>query len=408
MRSVHRLLPPLLLLAALAPLLVARRADPLPLYAARQGLPCRTCHFDPNGGGPRNDFGFAFAKNRHSLVPDTSAAWKDLDLTNRVGERMPLYFGLNQRFMLFANATTKRDSLDRLGFFNMENALTVSFQPHPRLTLVYSRDGFDDGATTQDAFGLIGGLPFDGYLKAGRFRTPFGLRMDDHTVATRSAFLDFQGGQTFLPYDPRHPDEGLEVGGTRGAFFGRAALTNGGSQVFGPEPFADAVTTKLGYAAGAGQVAASYYGDYLKGGNGAYKRATRWTTYGLTHWRRLALLGEVGAGTDAQVSGARRNLLAGWAEADYAFDRDINLRVRYDRFQGDRDGTTLTRPDGSRVSRRDLATWQRVSLEGEFVPVPFAELRWALRWIDPRATADALGHPLEAERQAFVQFHFSY
>jgi hypothetical protein len=408
MRLPVRILPILALLVSLTPLFQARRSDALPLYAARQGLMCQSCHFDPNGGGPRNDFGFAFARNRHSLAAETAGAWKDLDLTNRVSDRLPLYVGLDQRFMVLANTTAKTDSLDRLVFFNMENALYMAFQPHSRLTLVYSRDGFDDGSTTQDAFGLVGGFPANGYLKAGRFRTPFGVRMDDHTVATRNSFLDFQTGRSFLPYDPRHPDMGVEMGGEHGSFFGRAAFTNGASSLLGAEPFAEAFTLKLGHNSAHGQGAVSFYDDYLKAGEGPFRRATRWDAYALTHWGPLVLIGDLAAGTDALRLEGKRNVLAAFAEADYALSRGVNLRVRYDLFQGDRDGTLLQRPDGSTVSRRDLATYQRCALEGEFVPVPFAELRWTLRLIDPRATADAFGRPLETEKQAFLQFHFSY
>src|SRR5690349_12595451 len=104
MRHWLRAFPFLVVAVSLAALAIApRRATTVPLYAARQGLMCQSCHFDPNGGGPRNEFGFAFAKNRHSLEADTSGEWKDLDLTNRVGDKLPLYFGGNQRFMLISN-----------------------------------------------------------------------------------------------------------------------------------------------------------------------------------------------------------------------------------------------------------------------------------------------------------------
>ncbi len=407
MRPAYRILPVLVLLAALAPLLRARRAETLPLYAARTGLMCQTCHFDPNGGGPRNEFGFAFAKNRHTIEPDTTAAWKDLDLTNRVSDRLPLYVGLNQRFMLLGNKMVTK-SLDRLAFFNMENAIYMTFQPHPRLTLSYSRDGFDGGSITQDAFALITGFPMDAYVKAGRFRTPFGLRMDDHTVATRNSFLDFETAQSFLPYDPRFPDMGVEVGADHGPLFGRVALTNGASDVFGSEPNADAVTGKLGLNGRFGQMAASFYDDYLKNGQGPFRRATRWGVYGLTHVRRLVLLGEAAAGTDKEVAGGSKNLLAAYAEADYAFNRVVNLRVRYDVFQGDRSDALVVRPDSSEVSLRDLNTYQRVALEGEFMLVPFAELRWAVRQIVPTASADAQGNALNNETQGFLQLHLSY
>src|SRR5438094_604605 len=191
MSRLVRALPAVMLIASLASLFLARHGETVPLYAARTGNMCQTCHFDPNGGGPRNDYGFAFARNRHSLdaEADSTNPWANLQLTNKIGETMPVYLGLNQRFMLLANNTSAIEGLDRLGFFNMENALHVVFQPHSKLTLVYSRDAFSQrqgpgsgSVQNADAFAILGGLPLNGYIKAGRFRVPFGLRMDDHTV----------------------------------------------------------------------------------------------------------------------------------------------------------------------------------------------------------------------------------
>jgi chromosome segregation protein len=51
MRRVLHLIPVLLLVCSLASLFGARQAETVPLFAARQGLMCGTCHFDPNGGG---------------------------------------------------------------------------------------------------------------------------------------------------------------------------------------------------------------------------------------------------------------------------------------------------------------------------------------------------------------------
>jgi hypothetical protein len=409
-RPVRALIPILFAvsLVSLVAVLTVRRAEPVPLYAARTGLMCASCHFDPNGGGPRNEFGFNFAKQRHDLTPeDSTSQWGRLALVNRVGDSFPLYFGVNQRFMALANTTVKSDSLDRAGFYSMETALYVTFQPHPRLTLVYSRDGFESGSMTQDAFGMISGFGWNGYLKAGRFRTPFGLRLDDHTVATRNSFLDFQSPPLepgFLPYDPRFPDEGLEYGVTKGDWFGRASLTNGRSNALGGSggPFAAAWTGKLGYNRSAFQVAGSFYDDYYKSGLSlyGYKRTTRWGAYGLTHWKKLAFLGELDAGTDEVPSGVKVNKWAGFVETDYAPVRWTNFRLRYDALSLANLGDPVIRDQGQ---------YQRWSLEGEFVPVPFAEIRWALRYIDPKLGTDPnTGESIPNERQAFVQFHFSY
>jgi len=408
MRRVVRAVPVLLVLASAVTLLWPRGADTVPLYAARNGLNCQTCHFDPNGGGPRNDFGFAFARNRHEIVPEPEGSpWTDLELTNKVGETMPVYFGVNQRFMALTRNTKSVEGVDQLGFFNMENALHVAFQPHPKLTLVYTTDAFDGGgqarAESKDAWGMIGGLPLDGYLKAGRFRTPFGLRFDDHTVATRNGYLDFGTMARFLPYDPRDPDDGVELGGTYGPVVGRFAFTNGGANVLFGER-AETKTVKLIYNMPSYQGGVSFY-DALdsRAFPTQLKRATRWGYYGMTHWGPLAAIAEIGAGTDetaptapGTVTGPKTNLLAWMAELDYAPVRWINARVRYDRLVTDRSTDSAV---------RDAHTHSRYALEAEYVPVPFAELRATVRRIDHEDN-DAYG--FEDETQGYLQFHFSY
>ena len=404
MRRLLRAAPFVLFAAALVSLVLPRRAQTVPLYAARTGLMCQSCHFDPNGGGPRNEFGFNYAKNRHALEPETGEKpWGELNLTNRVAENFPLYFSVNQRFMLLANTTVKSDSLDRFGFFSMENALHMAFQPHSKLTLVYTRDGFDAGSSSKEAFGMIT-LPGGGYLKAGRIRTPFGLRMDDHTVATRNSFLDFSGDPfnppRFLPYNSRTPDMGLEYGMDHGMWFARAAFTNGESwplNVGFGSPFAQAKTLKLGVNMPSYQGSVSVYDDFRNQVSFTdplgRQRVTRWGYYGLTHWKQFAALGEIAAGTDQAFDGGKTNLLAAFGELNYAASRSCNFRARLDRVELDRNSDSAV---------REANTHNRYSIEGEWVPVPFAELRWTYRRIDHKDDA------VKDENQAYLQFHFTY
>ena len=147
MRHSRRALGIVLILTSLGASLWTRGGQTVPLYAARTGLMCGSCHFDPNGGGPRKEFGFAFERNRHRLEPeDSTSQWHDLGVVNRLGENVPIYIGVNQRFMLLADDTKLVKGLDRIGFFSMENAFHLTFQPHSKLTLVYTRDGFDAGS----------------------------------------------------------------------------------------------------------------------------------------------------------------------------------------------------------------------------------------------------------------------
>src|SRR6185295_16048253 len=146
------------------------------------------------------------------------------------------------------------------------------------------------------AFGLIG-TAAGTYVKVGRFRNPFGLRMDDHTVATRQGYLDFTSGESFLPFDPRNPDLGVEVGSQRGLSYGRAAFTNGNSTLFAGQ-FAETKAVKFGVNHSWYQSGVSFYDEYQKQPSGPLKRATRWGYYALTHYRSVAFVGEVAAGTD--------------------------------------------------------------------------------------------------------------
>jgi len=408
MKAALRAVPVLLLLLSLSFLFLPRKADTVPLYAARTGLLCSNCHFDPNGGGPRNDFGFMFARQQHSLTPeDSTSKWASLDLTNRIGDRMPVYISVNQRFMAITNSTFQSDSLDRFGFYNMESSLHIAFQPHERLTLVYSRDGFDSGSSTKDVWGMISGFKYGGYFRAGRFRNPFGLRLDDHTIATRNGFLDFQPVQeSYLPYDPRTPDEGIEVGATPGRFYGRMALTNGGVP-YGAFPlanqYAQAFAAKVGINTPRYQNGISFYDDFRDDQRATFadRRATRWGYYGLSHWKQFETLFEIGAGTDYLGGTEHRNKLAGFGEIDYTPNRWMNLRARFDYLDLDRSSAFT---DAGAVSLN-----RRYAIEGEFLPVPFAEIRWAVRLIDPSESLALDGvTEIPNEKQAFVQFHFSY
>jgi hypothetical protein len=202
--------------------------------------------------------------------------------------------------MLLSNDTDAIPGNDRVGFYNMENALHLAFQPFSMLTMVYTRDGFDQGSKSQDAFGMISGGPWASYLKMGRFRTPFGLRIDDHTVATRNGYLDFLSvfpQLRYLPYDPRNPDMGIEVGAENSGFFGRASYTNGESHpLFSTTTRAQAKTAKLGYVSPKVQGAVSFYDDFRDGTNvllGPF-RASRWSVYGMVAQVRFRPLSRSG------------------------------------------------------------------------------------------------------------------
>jgi hypothetical protein len=227
--------------------------------------------------------------------------------------------------------------------------------------------------------------------------------MDDHTVATRRGFTDFGNDESFLPYDPRTSDMGIEVGGEQSGIYGRAAWTTGQSEVLGGG-YAGAKSVKFGLNMPSWyQGGFSFYDDYRKENSFGQKRATRWGYYGLFHYQKLALIGEIAAGTDesepvvpGNASGDKVNKLAYFAELDYTPWRHTNFRVRMDHQELNRASDDAT---------RDANTHDRYAIEADYTPVPFAELRWVVRFIDHKDNV-AYGNP--DETQSYLQFHFSY
>jgi hypothetical protein len=54
-----------------------RRFSEDPFSKTEWRAQCATCHVNPGGGGPRNDFGQAFDKNGRMITPEFRAAWPD-------------------------------------------------------------------------------------------------------------------------------------------------------------------------------------------------------------------------------------------------------------------------------------------------------------------------------------------
>ena len=359
-------------------------AEALPVYATRTGFSCVSCHFDPNGGGPRKDIGFLFARNRHDLVPDSDERWQSLlSLSNVLGD--VLYFGTNSRFFYlfddpkpFGDEESPRIS----SFFQMQGALYTTLRPHPHLAMVWHNDFSEAGVRSRDLYGMIDGLPGGLYFRAGRLRVPFGLRQDDHTGATRGGFLEPVGGGTgALPYDPRGVQSGIEAGLAPGPFQIVGAFTNGPGAAFTNE--AQTAIGKAIYHRGKLQLGASGYHSYL---TSSRTRATRWGAHALWGWRELSLIGEIVEGEDRDAGSNLTRLLAAYAEADYRFSRAFLVLLRYDYIDRNRD-------QNGQAAERFVG-------EGVWTVVPFADLRLAYKFIVPENRGD--------ESQVLAMFHVYY
>jgi len=347
------------------------RASALPLYASREGKACVACHYDPNGGGMRNDFGFLYGKNRHGL--DTEEKWSKVTVDPRLNEWVAI--GVDTRVLYIASHTRGGPTLGASTFFPMQGQLNVAVTPHDYLTVVMSRGIAIDTDLYQarELYGLIHDLPHSLFAKIGRFRLPFGLRQDDHTSYIR---------QEFLPYNAQADDAGIEVGVAATSHFGQLSFTNGSGTISGDR--AQTVAAKAGVASRAISAGVSGFHQFQETTAITHDR---WGAYAMSSWQRFTLIGEYGGGTtEAPLLGGTRNLWAGFAELDYRLARGINLRGKFDYNEPNKDASG------------DLS--RRYTVEADFAPVPFTELKLSFRRHNEE--------PGEPFQEYLAQFYFPF
>jgi hypothetical protein len=335
MRS-QQLIRALLALAAVA-LAVPSGARAEPYLMVRAGAKCSACHTNQTGGGKRTAFAHIHA---HDIL-------NDLDLLPIPPGTKPFNGEVNQYFsfgsdLRVRNTTVFEDHPDRLGrvpdnrvfrrhvasndFTVNEFLLYGQVDVWPDLVTLYADEDFNGGANNREVFGMVRGvLPWDTYLKAGRFFPPYGLRVHDD-----EAFVRARTGFTF-----QNHDEGVEIGTQPGPLFVAASVTNG--------------------AAGDKDVAASLNAytvfedvpvvrNVIAGGSFARmsnKRSLGGFYAGSNLWR-LTYLGELDFIDDRKVgSPGRRDDFAAYGEVDFLVLDWLNLRGTFDfmKVSGDRDQT---------------------------------------------------------------------
>ena len=202
--------PPAALALALTASGIARAE---PLFAARTGLGCASCHLNRTGGGGRTAYGAGYGAQ---MLP-----WKKLAsghglFDGAIGERVRI--GLDARGGYLA---TLRDPGPYIGEAKLSEAdvdLAVDLLRN-RLLIYLDEHVAPGGASSREAFALYTIERAGFYVKGGRFFLPFGLRFQDDEAATRRAT-----GFTF-----ESADVGAEVGADDGRWSTALSITNGTS-----------------------------------------------------------------------------------------------------------------------------------------------------------------------------------
>ncbi len=205
---------------ALAFALLPLCAQATPRYAARYRQNCNLCHHNPTGGGMRSLYASQYLVPTEMVIRPLPAERLE-KIQPQVSESITI--GTDVR-MIHHWAEETRPAPER-NFFQMQGDLYLRFQADERLSAYMDRGT----SSTLEIFGLAYVLPWNGFVKFGRFTPAFGWKFDDHRQFTREG----RSSDT-LPPDlffepPAQTDVGIEVGLYPRRFFLVASLLNGTS-----------------------------------------------------------------------------------------------------------------------------------------------------------------------------------
>jgi len=295
------------------------------------GLSCRVCHVNPAGGMIRNRTGEYFGTK-------TLPLWTASDETERtgpgtVGPGVPLSIGGDFRFM---NLITDMDGKTEPHYFPMQGDLYLNARLMKYVSFT-SQFGLERGgnAAVREVFGLVDNLPYNAYLKAGKFVPPYGHRLEDHTAYIRSKIaFDHSRPETYV--------SGIEAGADPLVLFTNIAYFNEDAT-----PSAD--TGRLGKGvsgiAGWRGLWLTLGGSYLTISDFRVTPASStdrssYGVFGSLRFSRIALLFEYDKVKD-EISSAGiqsdRNSMVSFNELDYRVAKGVNAKVRYETFDPDDD-----------------------------------------------------------------------
>ncbi len=308
-----------------------------PYLMVRAGAKCSDCHTNLTGGGKRTPFAHIHARDiLHDLdllpIPPTVKGF-----SGQINEYLSLGSDLRVR-----NTTVFQDEFSKAGTVPTNKAFRRSVTSNefsvneflgytqvdllPDYVTMYGDWNLNGGVVNREGFGLIRGfLPWDTYLKAGRFFPTFGLRVQDD-----EAFVRANTGYTFT-----NPDEGGEIGFAPGPFFIAADVVNNTSSdrdvqatvngygVFQDIPIVNTIMAGSSFARQTAKrdVAAWYAGSNI--------------------WK-FTYLGEFDLYDDRSASSAqKRDQYAAYAEVDLLLFDWLNVRGQFDflKVSGNRDQT---------------------------------------------------------------------
>ena len=209
-----------------------------PYLAVREGYNCSACHTNVTGGGKRTDI--VTTHPRELLhYPDffpvlSSPADKFTGEVNKyigVGGDLRVSNlatfqdqGVNGRV---DNNKVFRGRLETDTLDTTEAALYMELRLIPDHLSLYVDQRFAPSTDTREAWGILRGLPLNGFVKAGRMFLPYGLELQDDTALIRGGNPKDASATTNFSFSTRQA--GVEVGIEPGPYSAIVAVSDGSS-----------------------------------------------------------------------------------------------------------------------------------------------------------------------------------
>ena len=308
-----------------------------PYLAVREGYKCSFCHTNLTGGGKRtgvvsahSDSFLKYPKNLFEALDQRTPITGQIVDGISVGADFRGTFTTlfrdtpNQRGRV-RNNTTFRPA-DSSNFDIVEGNAYLEVNLIKEALTFYLDESFAPGsAFNRETFGLLTGfLPWNMYIKGGKFFPPYGLRLQDD-----AAFIRSRTGFNFTS-----PDTGVEIGLAPGNAFFSVALTNG-TGVSAGRRLGKQVSLNSYYMFDLPVVRTLMLGGSYSHNSLEGKSRTLYGFHTGTNLWRFTLLGEVDFIEDQQIPGSPSQFAAytelNWLALDW-----MNVKFAFDYFDPNR------------------------------------------------------------------------
>lgn len=315
-------------------------------------LSCGVCHVNPSGGMLRNESGFIFGTKALPWKTDIPDDIRDSLQSIRSNKFLSL--GGDFRFLRLDGED--RDTSPLL--FPMQADLYANADLGNHVAFM-TQFGMERGgnSTVREAFGMIKNLPYNSYLKVGKFVPPYGHRLEDHTAFIRTKVgLDHSQPGAYV--------SGYEIGAEPVLFFARASVFNADVT-----PASDTGKTAQGFSGEVGwrglwlHLGLSYMKikDFAatpvsETGRSAYG------AFGALRYKNLSYLFEVDSRMDdiEGIGTSNEKALITFNELNYHVVKGSNIKLRYETYDPDEGITDYEQ--------------RRYVIGYDFFPYPFTEL----------------------------------